>query len=362
MNRIRLLFLFALCTFAPSLAQTGGGWVARRGMQFYETPNAESLRTVGVNMWYAPLLACASEAGDTLRLNQELDKLNELGIRLVRIPWDTLLYNMPMRKLLSGYDHLLSLLAARGMKAVICLPEEEIANKLLTRTSSLTHRAYTADPTIFSWEIACSSPTLSPDKALPLAEKVKGKDSLHLVSICNWQTTASPFDAELCQRIFTSSAVDYISLQLQPLAWHWTTPDRLFDALSRVFLSTDELLDNAEHIARKTNKPCVISAVNYPRDNSFCQPLTSTTSRDTYLSFLFSSLAERQSTKRPPSILILDAWGGMGVPSKDEPLTPKNYTGDFSQMPGGQYSIYTSDSTSLKIIQTGIDSLRKLPH
>ncbi|MDO4319667.1 MAG: cellulase family glycosylhydrolase [Bacteroidales bacterium] len=91
---------------------------------------------IGVNMWYAPILASDGRGGDRVRLERELDMLQSLGVTNLRVlaggdgreglrsHIEPVLQTAPgiyNDTLLRGLDYLLDRLEQRGMTAVIYL-------------------------------------------------------------------------------------------------------------------------------------------------------------------------------------------------------------------------------------------------
>lgn len=88
---------------------------------------------IGTNLWYAPILGSVGEGGDRERLGRELDRLNELGIKNIRIlaGADGLCIENKMRPilhtepntydqdLLDGLDFVMKELSDRNMQAVL---------------------------------------------------------------------------------------------------------------------------------------------------------------------------------------------------------------------------------------------------
>lgn len=109
-------------------------FVTVRGQCFYK--NNQPYHFLGTNFWYGMNLASNGPGGDRPRLLRELDYLNTLGVKNLRImvasegpdkePWRIIpalqpepgIYN---EDLLDGLDFLLSEMSKRDMHAVLCL-------------------------------------------------------------------------------------------------------------------------------------------------------------------------------------------------------------------------------------------------
>ncbi len=216
-------------TGARSGAAAGAGAGARAGAGVQRSAfvtvdglsfrrDGQRYRYVGANIWYGAFLGADTAYGDRNRLGRELDRLQALGIRNLRILGSAELsplknsitpgfrdrgaaYN---RDLLAGLDWTLAEMAKRGMTAVIYLtnfwewsggmmtylywvnggryidmndpahPWPQFADDtaafyandraqalyrdyiraIVTRTNSVTGRPYADDPTIMAWQLA----------------------------------------------------------------------------------------------------------------------------------------------------------------------------------------------------------------
>lgn len=126
-----LFFIFFSFYLTENFAQD---FITRHGQYFYK--KNQPYQFLGTNFWYGMNLASNGSGGDRPRLLRELDHLNALGIKNLRImaasegpdsePWRIIptlqrepgIYN---EDLLDGLDFLLSEMAKRHMHAVLCL-------------------------------------------------------------------------------------------------------------------------------------------------------------------------------------------------------------------------------------------------
>ncbi len=98
--------------------------------------NGKPYRFMGTNFWYGMNLGAPGTKGDRPRLNRELDRLQKLGVKNLRImaategpesePWriTPVLQNTPGTydtDMFLGLDYLLDQMAKRNMHAVVCL-------------------------------------------------------------------------------------------------------------------------------------------------------------------------------------------------------------------------------------------------
>lgn len=144
-----LLFLFpGACSTTPeTVPETGPGPAVEPAAE--QNPEAfvtvcgtgfqidgKPYRFVGANYWYGMNLASQGPGGDRLRLDRELDLLDDLGVTNLRVmagsegpdsePWRVVPTLQPAPgvydpQLLDGLDYLLAAAARRGMRLVLCL-------------------------------------------------------------------------------------------------------------------------------------------------------------------------------------------------------------------------------------------------
>ncbi|MDO5751377.1 MAG: hypothetical protein Q4P78_09335, partial [Rothia sp. (in: high G+C Gram-positive bacteria)] len=307
----------------------------------------------GVNLVYAPLLW-----SDSLRLQTELDTLQALGVSNVRVPYDEAFDRLPADSLYLGYDRLLRELAQRKMTAVLGLADSRTARRLVERTNRLTGSAYADDPTIMAWQLQLEytqNTAAQKDRVHKWAQEVKAKAPRQLLSLAGWGSPVSKvdgtFDDRLIEALHNVGGVDYIALQVSPLEWGWTSVGNLYDALPRVYIRSEALLAQCARIAGRMYKPLVVDAVGYPRERDFREPTTPTDSRDAVLNFFFSQLAESREGQGALAGCNVYTWGGQEQPA--EAPTPQRHmlTGEGSRLPQGQYAVYATDASTLRLIR-----------
>lgn len=220
MKHFLLTLIFSLLSGLTAFAQTTSqGFVRTDGTHF--TENGKPFRFMGANLWYAVHMAADLTEGNRQRLCAEFDRLQGLGINMLRIlavsespaPDDTRAVRPALVQpggslndtLLTALDFVLSELGKRNMRAVLSLtntygwsgglahylretgdtippqqaeelPEAYAARvagfytnaeavklyqntvlAIVRRTNSITGRTYKNDPTIMAWEL-CNEP------------------------------------------------------------------------------------------------------------------------------------------------------------------------------------------------------------
>lgn len=408
-----LRILFSTIVAIMSLSVTATDFVKVSDGQFMlrEKP----YRFIGANLWYAPILASSGTGGDRARLKAELDSLQALGIDNLRVlaggegsrsidyHIEPNLQTAPGvydNLLLEGLDYLLAELEKRDMRAVIYLNnswewsggygtylewaghgEAPLPNRdgyqtyvnhvrrfmtdpkakqmyanhvkyIVTRTNSITGKPYKESPAIMSWQI-CNEPRCF-DKAnkelfyewlTETGRLIKSLDSNHLVSTGSEGTYGCEVDIDLWARIHNSDAIDYANIHIWPYNWRWVTAETLESDMPVACANT------AVYIARHrmlTKKPLVLEEFGYPRDNMEIAVGSSTNARDRYYRFVLGQLTENNQLNG----INFWGWGGNVTPAHSTWQPGDDYTADPAQEPQGLYSVFSSDASTINIIQS----------
>lgn len=378
-------------------AENGAGFVSAVGTSFYR--NEKPFRYVGVNMWYAPWLACEGEHGDRERLRAELDTLCAHGVRCLRFPLiiqagagDTIAAPMAVSPLtqdgrpsvpetlndtlLAGLDFLMGELARRDMLAVVSLtpvspwsrpettvplPEErkrymDIVRKVLRRKNRYTDVVYADDPTVMAWQIGFRTEAASEDEAraavsfiTEAAAVVKSVDPYHMVSAGCDGTRSFSGSAPIYQQLHNNWAIDYATLQLWPLEWDWVAVSRTAEDLQYSFVQASQYIDEHLRMAGNMDKPLVIDACSYPRDRHSYAPEFSTYCRADFLSLVSGRLLDAGATGSPLAGFYLWTWAGQGR-SDDRKWHASMPAGDLPDEPQGLHAVFDVDRDVLELL------------
>ena len=208
-------FLLLVALMMPTNYLLASGFVEVDGNNFLL--EGKPYQFIGTNFWYGANLGARGAGGDRLRLTRELDKLEALGVRNLRVmaasegpdsePYRMVPSMQPApgkynQDVMRGLDFLLSEMKKRDMKAVMCLGNmwhwsggfaqyvswatnskipypkddrfrdfenyaakfytlktakalyENHVRTILTRVNSVTGEAYKDDSTIMAWQLA----------------------------------------------------------------------------------------------------------------------------------------------------------------------------------------------------------------
>lgn len=229
---------------------------------------------------------------------------------------------------------------------------------ILSRENRYTHRPYSEDPAILSWQIGNEPRAFGEDNKEPFAQwlakaslLIKSLDHNHLVSTGSEGYMGCEQDWDLVERIHADSNVDYINFHLWPYNWTWTSEDSLTEALPVVCQNTKDYIDRHLAIAEKLGKPAVMEEFGYPRDGFQFAKGTPTTARDTFYRFVFQQVADNALKGGKFAGVNFWAWGGLANPQHTYWEKGDDYTGDPAQEQQGLNSVFAADSTTISLIK-----------
>ena len=274
---------------------------------------------IGTNFWYGAILGSEGEGGDRARLEAELDTLKALGMTNLRVlvggdgpdgiptrvsptlQKEPGVYNDTIFR---GLDYLLAEMAERGMKAVLYInnswewsggygmylewagagkalipaesgyvPFMESVSRFVTndkakelfydhvkhvvsRTNTVTGKAYRDDPAIFSWQIGNEPRCFRNDPEgqaafvdfmWTSAALIKSLDPNHMVSSGSEGSWGCENDMDLYERIHSCPDIDYMNIHIWPYNWSWVRENTLQTNLPTAIENTDRYID--EHLA-----------------------------------------------------------------------------------------------------------------
>ena len=237
---------------------------------------------------------------------------------------------------------------------------------ILKRTNRYTGKRYADDPAIMSWQIG-NEPRAFDKAVLPQFEAwlakaaalMKSIDKQHLVSVGSEGAFGCEGDYDSWQRICSDPNVDYCNIHIWPYNWSWAKKDSLSQNLQRAKDNTKEYIDRHLAICAKINKPLVMEEFGYPRDGFAFSKQSPTTARDAYYGYVFSLLAADAAKDGYFAGCNFWGWGGQAQPKHEQWEPGDDYTGDPAQEAQGLNSVFSSDTSTVNVIKTGIANLPK---
>lgn len=232
---------------------------------------------------------------------------------------------------------------------------------ILTRTNRYTHRKYTDDPTIMSWQIGNEPRAFSADSIHKEAfagwmsktsSLIRSLDPNHLISTGSEGKHGCEEDIALFEKVHADTNIDYMNIHIWPYNWGWAPKDSLQANLAKACTLTRDYIDEHLNIAKKYQKPVVLEEFGYPRDSFQFGIHISTHARDGYYKCVFDLIMEHARSQSLLAGCNFWGWGGLAVPSSEHVFWQPgdDYTGDPAQEEQGLNSVFASDSSTLSLI------------
>ena len=384
--------------------------------------NGTPYRYIGTNLWYASILASTGQGGDRERLCHELDQLKALGITNLRIlagPDAGSIYANPAKPylqqapgvlndtILIGLDYTLAELEKRDMEAVIYLNnawdwsggfgfylkecgygdspnafEEggyerylaycadfsrctqaqemfyEFIKQIVSRTNTITGRAYKDEPAIMSWQL-CNEPRPFADDTkeqfavwvAKAAALIKSIDPNHMVSIGSEGKVGCEGDIELFERIHADKNIDYLTIHIWPVNWGWARRSDPDADIENACYMSGKYIDEHVAIAKRLGKPLVIEEFGFARKDNVAGIDIPTDSRDKFYNYIFGRVTENATAGGPIAGCNFWGWAGSGRPRDLVWQSGDDYLCDPPHEPQGWYSVFDCDSSTINTIK-----------
>jgi len=360
---------------------------------------------IGANFWQGMNLGVDGSSGNRNLLNQELDRLQQLGVTNLRLmaasegpntePYRMVpalmespgIYN---ESVFDGLDYLLYQMGLRNMKAVMVLNNywqwsggmaqyvswhekgpipypgdygifmsyvarfyacEECQTwyrnhiqTVINRTNSYNGQKYRDNPVIFSWELANEPRRFPIDWINDTASFIKSLDPNHMVTTGSEGTP--PGERQNFILTHQGSGIDYATIHIWPGNWGWFNPGSpaTYDNAER--LSIQYFQTHAVE-AVSLGKPLVLEEFGLARDweplHDIYNPNSPTTYRDRFYTAMFEQVSSAISLGETLAGANFWAWSGTARPGYP-------WIGDPPHETSGWYSVYNSDSSTLSII------------
>lgn len=387
---------------------------------------------VGANFWYGAYLGSTNEGRE--RLRTELDQLQALGIDNLRVlvaaeqteltmavrPALHLAPGTYSEDLLIGLDVLLAEMAKRDMVAVLYFTNfwqwsggmsqymawltgespfdpditgdwngfmqnaaafyrseeaqrwyQDLIELIVTRTNTVTGKAYVDDPTIMSWQLANEPRPGSDQDGRPFyshyhawientAKFIKSLDSKHLVSTGSEGSMGTLRDLDLFKDAHTITEIDYLTFHMWPKNWGWFDVKRPDETYSRATANAKAYILQHLQVAEELGKPLVLEEFGIERDSGDYQLRSSTRQRDRFFAEIFGFIETQVKLESPFMGTNFWAWGGVGrAQSEDFRWRAGDpFTGDPPQEPQGLNSVFNQDAGTLTVLKRHADFMR----
>ena len=238
--------------------------------------------------------------------------------------------------------------------------QQESVKKIITRINSISNLPYKDDPTIMAWELA-NEPRGGKYRREFLkwisssAKLIKSLDKNHLVTTGSEGDTLNPEDAgNNFIEDHSIAEIDYATIHIWVENWGIYDPKESVTSLPAAQQSMIQYVKNHADKALSFKKPIILEEFGLARDNRSMDPKSKTTDRDTYYQAVFNETVHYMKRNGAISGVNFWAWSGEGRPSLPYGSLWKkgdNFLGDPPHEEQGWYGVYSTDTTTLKIIK-----------
>ena len=226
--------------------------------------------------------------------------------------------------------------------------------QIVTRKNSITGRNYCDEPAIMAWQLCNEPRPFSPDNKEPFAKWIqkaasiiKSLDKNHLVSIGSEGYISCEVDMDLCERIHALDCIDYITIHIWPVNWGWASRSNPDSGIINACYESGNYIDEHIALAKRLGKPLVIEEFGYSRKGNESGTEPTTESRDAFYRYIFGRVADSEYI----SGCNFWGWGGYGRPRDLVWQQGDDYLSDPPHEPQGWYSVFDTDTTTIKAIK-----------
>jgi mannan endo-1,4-beta-mannosidase len=239
-----------------------------------------------------------------------------------------------------------------------------VIQKIVKRVNTITGKPYSEDPILMSWQLA-NEPRPGNGNATPEEKKayikwidetagyIHSLDKNHMVSSGSEGLAGSAQDAQLFLDAHRTKNIDYLTYHLWPKNWGWFDSKDPTGSWDGAIAKSRNYLTSHIDLARKLDKPIVLEEFGLDRDGASFSIKAGTKIRDRFYREVFDFVYDGARKGDPIAGFNFWAWGGAGrAANADYWWKPGNdFVGDPPQEEQGLYSVFDSDTSSLKLIK-----------
>ena len=238
---------------------------------------------------------------------------------------------------------------------------------VVNRKNSISGKLYKDDPVVMAWELGNEPRGIKNREAfLKWIDKTAGLfqelDSNHLVTIGSEGNTSSTSSGTDMMADHQSSNIDYTTIHIWVQNWNYYDPAKADSTYGPAMTYALDYMKDHIAIAEKLKKPVVLEEFGISRDKNEHAAGTPVTVRDKYYASLFDAVyTEIKKGTGPMAGVNFWAWAGEG-----RPLVPTGlwhpgdqFIGDPPHEGQGWYSVYDTDSSTIKVIKKYAELISK---
>ena len=229
--------------------------------------------------------------------------------------------------------------------------------KIINRKNTFTKELYKNDATIMSWEL-CNEPRGLNNVAAYLkwidntSGFIKSLDNNHLITVgSEGFTPYKDYAGTPFLETHSFKNIDYTTAHVWIQNWGWYNPTKHNETYTISKTKALEYIREHIEISKQINKPFVLEEFGIMKDNGSYDANATTKNRDSFYSFIFKTIYDYAKEKKAAGVNFW-AWSGEGRPRKNACWwkVGDDFTGDPPHELQGWYSVYNTDTLTLKVI------------
>lgn len=240
---------------------------------------------------------------------------------------------------------------------------------IIGRTNIYTGKKYSEDNTIMSWQVANEPRVLmSPDHEEAFASWlnetvaiIESLDPTHLISTGTEGKHGFLQDMDMYERLHANKDIDYLAMHMWPKNWGWYDINNEKETTLLSIEKANRYMNEHIEIAKKMQKPIVMSEFGFPREKESLSLGASIENRNIFYKAIFERITESKMEQGP--LAGLNFWGFAGFAKTNAVNGKWQHGDDFSadppQEPQGLNSVFASDVSTLKLIKNANKELLK---
>ncbi|MDV6166901.1 beta-mannanase [Flavobacterium sp. DG1-102-2] len=239
---------------------------------------------------------------------------------------------------------------------------------ILGRTNAYSNKKYTEDTTIMAWQVANEPRVFTADNEEAFTKWLNGVvdviddlDKKHLICTGSEGKAGSADDTAIFERTHNNPKIDYLTMHIWPKNWGWYKHDNPAATLPASITRTVAYIDEHIAVAQRLDKPIVLEEFGLPREGESLSKKTFTADRDAFYEAIFERLEKSVKNKEAFAALNFWGYGGSGKNNPDDGKWKKgdDFTADPPQEPQGLNSVFSTDTSTLKLVKEYNRKIRK---
>ena len=238
---------------------------------------------------------------------------------------------------------------------------------IIGRKNSITGVLYREDPVIMSWELANEPRAVDNQAAFykwveNTSNLIRSLDPNHLITTGSEGNTSGPFAATDVFKDHNFKNIDYATIHLWVQNWAFYDPYKADSTYGPSIDFARSYIKGQLEKAAPLNKPLVLEEYGISRDTNNHAAGTPVTVRDRFYREVFDEVVKEISSGRSAMAGVnFWAWGGEGRPAVPKGMWKlgDNFIGDPPHEPQGWYSIFDTDSSTIRIIKEYAGKINK---